>query len=582
MGAPQADPPPKRRGSEDPDGENPITTKNRFDILTDEGEDDRRDNTSQHSPEQQQEVEAVPVKWGDRAPDEENEWTAVESTKKKKMERFTKKPKMAQKEQGDKNEGKAKIPKKTYVAPSYMDKLTNKLAKAAVQPTIRKDIPVELKRFHQYAIKQFQILPKLRKMVDIEREILILMREGTLSFEVMPSFLIQILSSRAIARLQTFLTKKHQAELYAQLSPGHRLSKNLPDYAIMRNVCTTGNTPQEVLDSINDFKMDATDVYFIAERRILVFRFANKDKADFWQGKELPYQNKPITLRYYFNNEAHQTIPPTLVDSAVITSQQSATEQLAIIERCKTRICYQFSIVNASPLLQHAHLEVLLQEVLHLEIASLTKSINKLTGQRRTSTWDVILQTEGLPQILNGITTIQWAEHSLMIFHHTIHTSLPCSKCFSHSHVFSRCSMKNATNHIKKNILLLHKDTDFQPESIDYKLEMNEEEIWQEITKDEVDIAFTKRIKQECSLDQFALEKDLQILYNKRKNAQKKEKKQQSKRRKNNKANVTIGPITEKEATVQTQLDQAFDTVYIKLEEMLGNTTDPFGIRQNS
>ena len=406
------------------------------------------------------------------------------------------------------------------------------------------------------------------------------MKTGELSFKILPSFLVQVMSSRTIARLQTYLTKLHSAELYAQLSPGHRLSKDLPDYAIMRNVCTNGDVPQAIIDNIQSFKIDASDVYYISSRRILVFRFIDKEKAAFWNGKELPYQNKPITLQYYFNNEAHQSIPPSLVASANIEGAKTAAEQLQIIEQCKTRVRYRFAIVNAPPMLQHAHLLTLLEDTLHLEVGSISPSINTTTKTIRKSAWDIILRTEGAPDIIKGKTTIQWGDYSIMLFHHTVHTSLPCSKCYSNQHIYARCKAKTDEHKANKNVLKLKHDDGYQPAIIDYNFDTGLADQWDDINNNTEDQNFINRIKGEVALDRYALAHDIDILYNKRKNQKRKQKKDQLNRKRKKEKNVSFGPKTKQVTEEEARLDSYVGNISTILQQLVGSKVDNFVLNQ--
>ena len=380
MGAPTADPPPSEGQRPTEDGANNPLTKNRKDSTLMMGLNTERDESNTSATKNEESQQNKTVKWGDREDVNDSEWHEVETRQQKKRNKLREIKRNKTPTNNEEAPTSTGSKKSTYKAPSYLTKVQNKLGKSQKYVEVNPSNKTQYAEFYEYAQKHFAILPKLRPKKPIEVKILDLMKSGTMQFKVLPTFLTQIFSSKTIARLQTFLTKQHSSEMYAQLSPGYRLSADLPDYAIMRNVCTDGEVPQSILDNIQSFKIDATDVYYIAARRILVFRFASKTKADFWDGKELPYQNKPITFSYYFNNEAHQQVPPALKASADLSKATTAAEQLQIIESCKTKARYRFAIVNAPPLFQHAHLTTLLEDTLHLKIGSLSPAINSQTG----------------------------------------------------------------------------------------------------------------------------------------------------------------------------------------------------------
>ena len=517
MGAPQADPPPANGTTPKGDGENIPKSKNSNDNNSRIGKTARRDESTIEESSSEANTASNPTKWGDQEDMEEAEWHTVETKHQKKMSRLRQIKRNKPEEITEKADDTKKAISKGYKSPSYMTKVHNKIVKNQRLAEITKATDKKHEELYEYAQKQFPLLPKLRGKKQIEEKILNLMKTGEMQFKILPTFLLQIFTTKTIARLQTLLTKLHSAELYAQLSPGHRLSADLPDYAIMRNVCTNGEVPPSVLSNIQSFKIDATDVYYISARRILVFRFSSKEKADFWNGKELPYQNKPVTLNYYFNNEAHQSIPPTLLESADLSKAKTVAEQLQIMESCRTKVRYSFAIVNTPPILQHAHVLSLLEDTLHLEVGNIKPSINAANGNIRKSAWEITLKTEGIPLILQGKTAIHWAEHKLMLYHHTIHTSIPCSKCFSHQHIYAQCKITSAEQKHNNKILKLRQDMGHKTQEIDFQLQVGIEQQWKDITANNDDDNFIIRIQREIKLDRYALSKDIDTLIAQRK-----------------------------------------------------------------
>ena len=536
-----------------------------------ESDNHRRDEHSNNENKSNQEI-SVSEKWGDREVNdqEQGEWIEAHPRKEKRNRFKAKQP-----------EQSGKPPAKSFRKPmiSYMDKLESKKAKAIQSNFVLPPPDSELHKYYEYATRSFPVMAFLRPPTEMETTILSYMKEGKISLPILPQFLRQIMSSKNISRLNAFLLKKHSAELYAQLAPGHNISVDLPSHAIMRNVCTAGEVPISIVENINSFKADVSDVYYLASKRILFFSFNSNEKAAFWNCKELPFQNKPLTLNYYYNGEAHQKLPPVYMDNISLLQGKSDAEKLVMVESIKTKIPYRFAIVNASSILKHHHIETLLVDTLHLQLGCLSQSINPLSKTRRKSTWDIELATEGCPDILKGKSSIQWGTHKIMIFHHTINTSLPCTKCYAFTHIYAKCKITDDKDKKNKNILRLRRDKDYvQPEPI-LMVDESEDDTWSAILDNSVNTEFLTKIRTEASLDEFQLSKDIDILYAHRIHLKKQLEKQkkQNKHQHIIKQTSFIGPLTQDDAE-EAQYDGYVTNTVQNIFDFIGTSADPFHI----
>ena len=255
-----------------------------------------------------------------------------------------------------------------------------------------------------------QLEPRqLRTLTQLEQDDLRARMTGELEVRDPPRYLRASLSLAEYAAVLDGYDATVRGRMVADLLPNMRLDSAASYHSIMRQT-QVGDDLRSLRDTAAAFREVVMGATYNDLTRTLHFKTIGRPSARTWNGVQIPFQGRVLTLR----DVSHGATSKTTYGFTV----QCADDRVAAVD------------------VLHVFQQRLLQTVVDFDSCEPDETRDgKELGRR----WRVTLQAPGCPSELRDVTRILLGGRALWIHHTEIHSSHPCHKCTMPTHIDKAC-----------------------------------------------------------------------------------------------------------------------------------------------
>ena len=225
-------------------------------------------------------------------------------------------------------------------------------------------------------------------LTEEQNEIVDAWFHGRIILEHPPYFLNQSYDVYQIASIQAAFTATTQGLLRMPLQASMRVSPGLLHHAIMNSMKLPESTEEEQKNDLARFKDSVATSYVDHATNAIFFQTHNKAAAEMWNGRYMPFQNRPTRL---WN-----------------TKQEDPNVKYRDVEDQESRQ-YHVKLVEVTANITPQH-QIAMWEYLKIKIQNMTSRGTKKTRCTEASTVKAMFPTAFVPDSLKKITCLEWTE----------------------------------------------------------------------------------------------------------------------------------------------------------------------------